>query len=188
MISELLKLVMQEHALKQVDLAEVLEVSLSRVKAMTSGRVKNLTREESELLIGKLGIRAQWLVTGEGPMHEDGETQDEFVGRMQAINRMAALVKAMPMRELTKMRLAVLMTGDPKKDGPLIAEAVSAEARGLDFATGEPFDCTEPVAPILTPRQTALLNNYAHTDEAGKKIIEATASAAAKPAGRKRVA
>ena len=34
----------------------------------------------------------------------------------------------------------------------------------------------------LSPRQRALLDNYEHTDEQGKKIIEATASAAAKPA------
>lgn len=73
MISELLKRVMVECGLRQVDLADVLGVSLSRVKAMTSGRVKNLTREESEALVGKLGVRAAWLVTGEGPMRNGEE-------------------------------------------------------------------------------------------------------------------
>lgn len=73
MISELLKRIMVECNLKQADLVGVLGVSLSRVKAMTSGRVKNLTREENEALIGKLGIRATWLVTGEGPMRDSGE-------------------------------------------------------------------------------------------------------------------
>lgn len=33
----------------------------------------------------------------------------------------------------------------------------------------------------LSPRQAALLDNYEHTDEAGKKIIEAAAFAAAQP-------
>lgn len=70
MISELIKKVMVEFKLKQIDLAELLEVSLSRVKAITSGRVKNLTREEIELLTGKLRIRAQWLISGTGSMLE----------------------------------------------------------------------------------------------------------------------
>ena len=42
-----------------------------------------------------------------------------------------------------------------------------------------------PVAAVLTPRQAALLDNYAHTDEQGKKIIEAAAFAAAKPSKHK---
>lgn len=36
-------------------------------------------------------------------------------------------------------------------------------------------------APGLSPRQAALLDNYEHTDEHGRKIIEATAFAAAQP-------
>lgn len=76
MLSELLKQVMRECQLKQSDLVEVLGVSLSRVKAMTSGRVKNLTREESEALVKKLHIRGDWLATGEGPMlQSDGERE-----------------------------------------------------------------------------------------------------------------
>ena len=59
---------MKECDLQQAGLAEVMEVSLDRVKSLTSGKVKNLKREESEALIGKLGIRAEWLVTGEGSM------------------------------------------------------------------------------------------------------------------------
>ncbi len=67
---------MRECHLKQSDLVELLGVSLSRVKAMTSGRVKNLTREESEALIRKLHIRGDWLATGEGPMlQSDGERE-----------------------------------------------------------------------------------------------------------------
>ena len=73
-ISELLKHVMARFGLKQADLAELFGVSLSRVKAMTSGRVKNLTREESGVLIKKLHIRGDWLATGEGPMFQsEGE-------------------------------------------------------------------------------------------------------------------
>lgn len=64
---------MREFGLQQTGLAEVMEVSLDRVKSLTSGKVRNLKREESEALIGKLGIRATWLVTGEGPMRDSGE-------------------------------------------------------------------------------------------------------------------
>ncbi|WP_448252889.1 helix-turn-helix domain-containing protein [Ottowia oryzae] len=42
-------------------------------------------------------------------------------------------------------------------------------------------------ADDLSPRQRALLDNYEHTDEQGKKIIEATAFAAAKSPGLKPV-
>ncbi|MCL4771765.1 MAG: helix-turn-helix transcriptional regulator, partial [Burkholderiaceae bacterium] len=64
LISQLLKQVMHECNLRQADLAELLGVSLSRVKAMTSGRVKNITREEPEALVKKLHIRGDWLATG----------------------------------------------------------------------------------------------------------------------------
>lgn len=38
-----------------------------------------------------------------------------------------------------------------------------------------------PAPTPLTPRERALLDNYKHSDEAGKKIIEGTASLAAQP-------
>ena len=159
MISELLKKVMVAHSLKQVDLAEVLGCSLSRVKAITSGRVKNLTREESEALIGKLDIRADWLITGEGPMTDDDEPQDEFAARMESINRTAQLVNALPLSALNRKRLAAVLTGDPTQDAALIANAIKTES--------------------LPSREAALLDNYLHTDESGKKIIEGTAALAA---------
>lgn len=87
LLSELLKQVMRECGLKQSDLVELLGVSLSRVKAMTSGRVKNLTREESEALITKLHIRGDWLATGEGPMlQSEGERE---MGRRMDLLKLA---------------------------------------------------------------------------------------------------
>lgn len=140
-IDALLKKVMRECKLRQPELAEVLGTSLDRVKSLTSGRVKNLTREESEALIGKLDIRADWLITGEGPMFQyDEETQDEFVNRMQAIKRLGALINAMPLSQITRMRLSIVMTGDAEQDGRLLFDAITAEARGLDFVTGAPID------------------------------------------------
>jgi len=79
-ISELVKNVMQACNLKQSDLAEVLGASLSRVKAITSGRVKNLTREENEALVAKLGIRPGWLIAGEGDMFAESLKNHSPVG------------------------------------------------------------------------------------------------------------
>lgn len=124
-ISSLLKLVMKEFGLQQTGLAEAMGVSLDRVKSLTSGKVKNLKREESEALIKKLHIRGDWLATGEGPMFQsEGESQDTFVARQQAINRHAALVHAMPLDGHTRMQLTAVMTGDPLQDGPAIARAL----------------------------------------------------------------
>lgn len=51
-------------------------VSLDRVKSLTSGKAKNLKREEGEALIKKLHIRGDWLATGEGPMlQSEGERE-----------------------------------------------------------------------------------------------------------------
>lgn len=176
---------MREHALKQVDLAEVLEVPLDRVKSLTSGKVKNLKREESELLIGKLGIRAQWLVTGEGPMHEDGESQDEFVGRMQAINRMTALIQTMPVREITRLRLCALMTGEPAHDGPLIARALMQEAQGVDFVTGHPSGgaAAPPPPPAVSEGDRILLDNFHSAPAQVQAGVKTTLGAFAPAAG-----
>lgn len=76
MISSLLKLVMKEFGLQQAGLAEVMGVSLDRVKSLASGKAKNLKREEGEALIKKLHIRGDWLATGEGQMRQsDGERE-----------------------------------------------------------------------------------------------------------------
>ena len=62
-------------------------VSLDRVKSLTSGKVKNLKREESEALIKKLHIRGDWLATGEGPMlQSEGERE---LGRRMDLLKLA---------------------------------------------------------------------------------------------------
>lgn len=59
----------------QKGIAEVMEVSLDRVKSITSGKVQKLTREEGEALIRKLHVRGDWLATGEGPMFQSAGEQ-----------------------------------------------------------------------------------------------------------------
>lgn len=161
MIDALLKKVMQECKLKQPDLAEVLGASLDRVKSLTSGRVKNLTREESEALIAKLDIRANWLVTGEGPMfQQDDESDEEFVSRHQAINRMCTLIKAMPLREFTQVRLQAVMSGDLAEDGAVLARAIRLETLGIDFVNGKPIPGVASQALPLPADEQMWLDTY----------------------------
>lgn len=89
MISSLLKLVMKEFGLQQQGLAEVMGVSLDRVKSLTSNKVKNLKREEGEALIKKLKIRGDWLATGEGPMLQN-DSEREFHRRLDAVKDSSA--------------------------------------------------------------------------------------------------
>lgn len=86
-ISSLLKNVMKHFGLQQAGLAEVMGVPLDRVKSLTSGKVKNLKREEGEALITKLHIRGDWLATGEGPMlQSEGERE---MGRRMDLLKLA---------------------------------------------------------------------------------------------------
>lgn len=184
LLSSLLKKMMKELNLKQADLALVLGVPLDRVKSLTSGKVKRMTREEAASLVKQLRIRDDWLISGEGPMLQSvdsgGETDDEFSARHDRIRRMQELVNSMPLSEHTKLRLRALMQGDPAHDGPLIAQALQADAMGLDFGTGKPIPgAVPPPMPMLSPRTAALVDNYEHASEEGKKIIEGTASMAA---------
>lgn len=167
LISQLLKLIMKKCDLKQKDLVEVLEVSLSRVKAMTSGRVKNFTREEIELLVGKLGIRAEWLITGEGSMFQDDEPQEDLVDRMRSINHARAMVDALPLGDQEKLRLKAVMTGDAKVDGEAIANEMAKTLVQTYPVSG---------ATLLSARESALIDNYRASPEAAKQALETTSA------------
>ncbi len=84
MLSELFKLLMKECGLTQKALAEVMGVPLQRVKHLAAGNVQKLTREETEALIVKLHVRADWLATGEGPMLQSPK-ELEFNRRLGAV-------------------------------------------------------------------------------------------------------
>ncbi len=59
---------MQECGLKQKDLADVLGVTLDRVKSLTSGKVKKFDPDETRRLVQTLNLNAHWLATGTGAM------------------------------------------------------------------------------------------------------------------------
>lgn len=70
-------------------------------------------------------------------------------------------MRALPLKETTKTRLATLINGDTKRDAALLVADLRNE--------------------FLDPRSRAVLDNYEHASESGKKIIEGTASMAAQP-------
>ena len=163
---------MEKFDLRQTDLVEVMGSSLSRVKAMTSGRVKNFTQDELANLIDKLEIRAEWLATGNGPMLQDDEAQDEFANRMRNISLTHAMIDAMSIGDVEKSRAKVLATGDPATDAKIIADAL---ASAMTYVGSES-------TTVLTAREAALIDNYRAAAEEGKQALEATGAALAKPA------
>ena len=66
----------------------------------------------------------------------------------------------------------------------VLARYAAAGADVLYILTGQRAQ-PAPAAAALPPRLRALVDNYEHTDAAGREIIEATATAAAQPAGKK---
>lgn len=64
----------------QQSLAEILGVSLDRVKSIESGRVKKLHPEEVDALVKKFHLSPHWLLTGEGEMYKEPPAQQEEHG------------------------------------------------------------------------------------------------------------
>jgi transcriptional regulator with XRE-family HTH domain len=63
---------MAERGMAQRELASALGVSIDRVKSLTSGRVKKLAPEEIRAFVERLGVRAEYLATGERPVFRPG--------------------------------------------------------------------------------------------------------------------
>lgn len=159
MLSKLLKQVMRECGLKQTDLADLLGVSLSRVKAMTSGRVKNLTREEGEALIKKLHIRGDWLATGEGPMLQS-ESERELHRRLALVQGAAGTAALEGLSEADRARVMEILFYAEMGDAAALQHALSP----------------------LAPDEAALLDNYRNSPPDARAAIKAASDAFARPA------
>lgn len=176
---------MKASGIQQSGLAEVMEVSIDRVKSLTSGKVKKLSPDEIRHLVRKLGLNAHWLATGEGAMFSRDESHDEFTNRMQAVNRMAELIKAMPLPDLAKAQLCAVMSGNAAHDAPLIAQALAMQAlppaqqeliaafEGCSpegqqhlIQTAKLLSTGMPVAPAISPKRGAKAEAPAPTQHA----------------------
>ena len=85
--------IMNRFQLRQRDLAQVMEVSLDRVKNLRSGRATKLTQEEISHLIKKLNIRALWLTAREGNMTADMD-EDDFQPQVLISSQEAEILTA----------------------------------------------------------------------------------------------
>lgn len=52
----------------QEKLAEILNVNGARVKSIETGRVKDMTAQEANILVKKFNLNIDWLLTGKGTM------------------------------------------------------------------------------------------------------------------------
>lgn len=156
-----IKLVMKAQGLKQKDLAEVLGVSLDRIKNLTSGRASKLSREEGEALIRKLNVRAEWLATGEGPMfRSDGE--QEFQRRLDAVADATQKAQMSGLDADAQTRVQMLLTGLEIGNADLVMAALN----------------------VLSSDEQQLIENYRQSAPEGKKALRSTASVFAKSGGK----
>lgn len=152
---------MKECGLSQRAFAEVIEASLDRVKSITSGRVKNLTHEESAALIKKLHVRGDWLVTGEGPMFQAGMSK-QFTELLAIVKSASETAGSLPL---------------PPEQRRLVQEILFYLQAGKSVAL---VDLLERFT-ALTPDEAALLDNYRNTAEEKRSAIREVGAALAQP-------
>lgn len=75
---------MASRGLSQRDLAQLLDVSLDRVKSLTAGRAQKLAPAEAKALVEKLHVRGEYLATGEPPIFKR-PNELELERRMEAL-------------------------------------------------------------------------------------------------------
>lgn len=152
---------MKEKGFKQVDLAELMGVSLDRVKSLTSGKTKNLKQEEAQALVKKLHIRGDWLATGEGPMFQD-ETERLLHQRLDQLSSVTNKVLATDLHEDQQRELQLILFALETNDSETLKKALSSLSKAG-----------------ISQREAALLNNYRACKEVDQKAIERVALNAA---------
>ncbi|ODC03220.1 hypothetical protein BFW38_06355 [Terasakiispira papahanaumokuakeensis] len=156
-LSAQLKDLMMAVGCKQKGLAEIMGVSVDRVKNLTRGRAGNLTREEGEALIRKLNVRAEWLATGEGPMfRSDGE--QELERRLDAVANATQKARLTGLDTEAQTRVQMLLTGLEIGNTDLVMEALN----------------------VLSADEQQLVAHYRQSTPEGKKALRSTASVFAK--------
>ncbi|GEM_PF-1951836 len=101
---------MEIKELRQADLAEVLGVSIDRVKSLTSGRVKKLSAEEMQALVSKLHVQPAFLVSGTGPVFQDSSSI-ALAERLHNLSEAARLIDPLDLPLRYKMFVRDVVSG-----------------------------------------------------------------------------
>ncbi|MCC8491363.1 helix-turn-helix domain-containing protein [Xanthomonas citri] len=123
MVSSLVRSVMAAKGLSQREMADLLGVSLDRIKSLTSGRVKKLAPPEARALVEKLHVRGDYIATGQGALFQsEGALQLEQ--RLGALKETSAATQEieLPGRERTFVR--DLLYGMAIRDSSLLSTTI----------------------------------------------------------------
>ena len=146
--------------LKQRELAELLDVHLQRIKRLSAGSAKKLSREEGEALIRKLNVRAEWLATGDGPMFRS-DSEQELGRRLDALSDATEKAQMPGLDTEAQTRVQMLLTGLEIGHADLVLQALN----------------------VLSADEQQLIEHYRQINPEGKKALRSTAAAFAKSAG-----
>jgi DNA-binding XRE family transcriptional regulator len=112
----------------QEKLAEILEVNGPRVKSIETGRVKDLTAREANILVKKFNLNIDWLLTGEGEMLLEAK-KESVKSQEPAPKRTIIDAKDILEHHITDKELEILQAyrSLPKKRQQLIYHKIKAE-------------------------------------------------------------
>jgi len=114
---------MDAKGLSQRELADVLGVSLDRVKSLTAGRVKKLAPDEAKALVEKLQVRGHYLATGEVPIFQSkGEV--ELASRLDALGETSRTASALELPPREGEFVRDVLYGVAIKSSALICETI----------------------------------------------------------------
>ncbi|WP_151194719.1 hypothetical protein [Methylophaga frappieri] len=112
---------MTAKSLTQNDLVEITGSSLSRVKAITSGRVAKLKFEETQALVKKLHVRGDWLATGEEPMFQS-DKEIEFHRRLDQVKESTNAADQLDLDKKQQGRIQTILFALDQDDHRLLDE------------------------------------------------------------------
>ena len=108
MISSLIEQIKTKHSFSQQDLADVMGISLDRIKSLSTGRVKKFKPEETQALVARLGIDANWLLTGTGKMFANTDSNELSVDEemlLSAYRELTVSERKMVLKEILSRSL-----------------------------------------------------------------------------------
>jgi transcriptional regulator with XRE-family HTH domain len=87
-LGERISTILLEQNLKKVTFANILGISANYVSLLAGGRKTVISEPLAKLIESIFGYRAEWVMTGELPVHLDDNAPDLHEDTMNHINRM----------------------------------------------------------------------------------------------------